>query len=158
MSVNKVILVGNLGRDPETRSFPSGGQVTNATLATSRKWRDKQSGDMRDETEWHNLVFNGRLAEIAAQYLRKGSQIYVEGRIRTRKYQSQDGQDRFFTEIRVEQMQMLGNRQGMGEPHPDAGASFGAPAPRPAPAPAAANPSPAASSDPFGDMDDDIPF
>lgn len=157
MSVNKVILVGNLGRDPEMRSFPNGGQVANVSMATSRKWRDKQSGEMRDETEWHNLVFSGRLAEIAGQYLRKGSQIYVEGRIRTRKYQGQDGQDRFFTEIRVEQMQMLGSREGAGAPHPDDGADFraSAPAARPAPAPAA---SPSSGASPFDDMDDDIPF
>ena len=163
MSVNKVILVGNLGRDPETRSFPSGGQVTNATLATNEKWRDRQSGEMREHTEWHRLVFNGRLAEIAGQYLRKGSQIYVEGKIRTRKWQGQDGQDRYTTEVRVDQMQMLGAREGMGSPYPDDGGGYSAPASRPAPAAApqaarAPAPSSAAADDPFGDMDDDIPF
>lgn len=162
MSVNKVILVGNLGRDPETRSFPSGGQVTNATLATNEKWRDRQSGEMREHTEWHRLVFNGRLAEIAGQYLRKGSQIYVEGKIRTRKWQGQDGQDRYTTEVRVDQMQMLGSREGMGAPYPDDGGGYAAPASRPASAAApqaARAPTPsAAADDPFGDMDDDIPF
>ena len=109
-SVNKVILVGNLGRDPETRTFPSGDQVCNVTLATTDRWKDKQSGEMREATEWHRLVFNGRLAEIAAQYLRKGSQIYVEGQIRTRKYEK-DGQTHYSTDIRVDQMQMLGGKQ-----------------------------------------------
>jgi len=115
-SVNKVILVGNLGRDPETRTFPSGDQVCNVTLATTDKWKDKQSGEMREATEWHRLVFNGRLAEIAAQYLRKGSQIYVEGAIRTRKYTDKDGVEKYATDIRVDQMQMLGSRQGQGAP------------------------------------------
>ncbi len=167
-SVNKVILVGNLGRDPEMRSFPSGDQVANVTLATTDKWKDKQSGEAREHTEWHRLVFNGRLAEIAGQYLRKGSQIYVEGSIRTRKWQDQaTGQDRYSTEIRVDQMQMLGSRQGMGAPSDDGygGAGDGgydaprraAPAPRAAAAPRA--PAPAAKSPTgFGDMDDDIPF
>lgn len=162
-SVNKVILVGNLGKDPEMRTFPSGGQVANVSLATTRKWKDKQTGELRSETEWHRLVFGGRLAEIAAQYLRKGSQIFVEGSIRTRKWQDQSGQDRYSTEIRVDQMQMLGGRQGMGEPSDDDGAygadERSAPAPRTAArgaAPAAASAAPAASE--FGDMDDDIPF
>ena len=92
MAVNKVILVGNLGRDPEVRTFPSGGQVANVTLATTERWKDRQSGEMREHTEWHRLVFNDRLAEIAGQYLRKGSQIYVEGSIRTRKWTDQSGQ------------------------------------------------------------------
>jgi single-strand DNA-binding protein len=167
-SVNKVILVGNLGRDPEMRSFPSGDQVANVTLATTDKWKDKQSGEQREHTEWHRLVFNGRLAEIAGQYLRKGSQIYVEGSIRTRKWQDpQSGQDRFSTEIRVDQMQMLGGRQGMGGPSDDGGGD-GYEAPRraaPAPAmPRAAAPAPRApaaapkASSGFDDMDDDIPF
>lgn len=171
-SVNKVILVGNLGRDPETRTFPSGDQVCNVTLATTDKWKDKASGEMKEATEWHRLVFNGRLAEIAAQYLRKGSQIYVEGQIRTRKYQDKDGVEKYATDIRVDQMQMLGSRQGMGGPSgggggdDDGGYSQGgggggysrppaaaprAPAARPAPAPAK-------SSSGFDDMDDDIPF
>ncbi|WP_208511473.1 single-stranded DNA-binding protein [Variovorax paradoxus] len=178
-SVNKVILVGNLGRDPETRTFPSGDQVCNATLATTDKWKDKQSGEMREATEWHRLVFNGRLAEIAAQYLRKGSQIYVEGQIRTRKYTDKDGVEKYATDIRVDQMQMLGSRQGQGAPagggYDDGGYSQGngggggggggyAPAPARAPAAAPRAPAPAPrqapakSSSGFDDMDDDIPF
>lgn len=172
-SVNKVILVGNLGRDPEMRSFPSGDQIANVTLATTDKWKDKQTGDMREHTEWHRLVFNGRLAEIAGQYLRKGSQIYVEGSIRTRKWtDQQSGQDRYSTEIRVDQMQMLGKREGMGAPAGDddgygnQGAGY---APRQPAAPAEPRPASAAPTTPapiqpavdaggFGDMDDDIPF
>lgn len=162
MSINKVILIGNLGRDPEMRTFPSGDQIANVTLATTEKWRDRQSGEPREHTEWHRLVFNGRLAEIAGQYLRKGSQIYVEGSIRTRKWQGQDGQDRYSTEVRVDQMQMLGSRQsggGSGGGAPDDGWGApqqprqAAPAPRPAPAPAPQAP----AADPFGN-DDDIPF
>lgn len=163
-SVNKVILVGNLGRDPETRTFPSGDQVCNATLATTDRWKDKQSGEMREATEWHRLVFNGRLAEIAAQYLRKGSQIYVEGQIRTRKYNDKDGVEKYATDIRVDQMQMLGSRQGQGAPSGDDDGGYGggggysrpAAAPRQAPAPAPRQ-APAKSSG-FDDMDDDIPF
>ena len=182
-SVNKVILVGNLGRDPEIRTFPSGDQVANVTLATSDRWKDKQSGEMREHTEWHRLVFNGRLAEIVGQYLRKGSQIYVEGSIRTRKWQDQaTGQDRYATEIRVDQMQMLGKREGMGgcgdaygqdEGAYGGGYGGGRAAPRQAApmapraaAPAAAAPAaaapmasqPVADAGGFGDMDDDIPF
>ncbi|MDO5085977.1 MAG: single-stranded DNA-binding protein [Comamonadaceae bacterium] len=165
-SVNKVILVGNLGRDPEMRTFPSGDQVANVTLATTDKWRDKQSGEPREHTEWHRLVFNGRLAEIAGQYLRKGSQVYVEGSIRTRKWtDQQSGQERYATEIRVDQMQMLGSRQGMGSAGDDGG-GYDAPrraAPPPAPRAApAARPAPMAAQPPsasgFDDMDDDIPF
>ena len=114
MAVNKVILVGNLGRDPEVRTFPSGGQVANVTLATTERWKDRQSGEMREHTEWHRLVFNDRLAEIAGQYLRKGSQIYVEGSIRTRKWTDQSGQERSTSEIRVDNMQMLGSRNAAG--------------------------------------------
>ena len=111
-SVNKVILVGNLGRDPEMRTFPSGDQVANVTIATTDKWRDKTSGENREATEWHRVVFNGRLAEIAGQYLRKGSQVYVEGSIRTRKWTDpQSGQDRYATEIRADTLQMLGGRK-----------------------------------------------
>ena len=172
-SVNKVILVGNLGRDPEMRSFPSGDQVANVTLATTDKWKDKQSGEPREHTEWHRLVFNGRLAEIAGQYLRKGSQIYVEGSIRTRKWQDQaTGQDRYATEVRVDQMQMLGSRQGMGGPSDDGGGGYGgggdgggydaprraAPAPRAASAPRAPAPAASRPGSGFDDMDDDIPF
>ena len=113
-SVNKVIIVGNLGRDPEMRTFPSGDQVANVTIATTDKWKDKQSGEMKEATEWHRVTFNGRLAEIAGQYLRKGSQVYVEGSLRTRKWTDQSGVEKYSTEIRADQMQMLGSRQGMG--------------------------------------------
>jgi single-strand DNA-binding protein len=113
-SVNKVIIVGNLGRDPEMRSFPNGDQVANVTVATTDRWKDKQTGEMREATEWHRVVFNGRLAEIAGQYLRKGSQVYVEGSLRTRKWTDQSGVEKYSTEIRADQMQMLGSRQGMG--------------------------------------------
>ncbi|RZA15713.1 MAG: single-stranded DNA-binding protein [Lysobacteraceae bacterium] len=167
-SVNKVILVGNLGRDPEVRTFPSGGQVCNVSIATTEKWRDKSSGETREQTEWHNLVFNDRLAEIAGQYLKKGSQIYVEGQIRSRKYQDKDGVERTAYEVRVRELQLLGGRQGMGGPggNDDGGGYDDAPAPRraPAPAPRAAAPAPAQrqapakSSSGFDDMDDDIPF
>ena len=120
-SVNKVIVVGHLGRDPEMRTFPSGDAVANVTIATTDKWRDKQSGEMREATEWHRVVFNNRLAEIAGQYLRKGSLVYVEGSLRTRKWTDQSGVEKFTTEIRADQMQMLGARQGGG----DTGASMG---------------------------------
>ncbi len=166
-SVNKVIIVGNLGRDPEMRSFPNGDQVANVTVATTDRWKDKQSGEMREATEWHRVVFNGRLAEIAGQYLRKGSQVYVEGSLRTRKWTDQSGVEKYSTEIRADQMQMLGSRQGMGgqgggmdeggsapayAPRAAApAAARQAPAPRPAPAPAPANSG-------FDDMDDDVPF
>ena len=164
-SVNKVIVVGNLGRDPEMRSFPSGDQVANVTIATTDKWKDKQSGEMKEATEWHRVVFNGRLAEIVGQYLRKGSQVYVEGSLRTRKWTDKDGIEKYTTEIRADQMQMLGSRQGMGGPGGDDGGGGGYEAPRqsaPARAPAAAAPrqAPAASraASGFDDLDDDIPF
>lgn len=113
-SVNKVILVGHLGRDPETRTFPSGDQVCNVTLATSEKWKDKQSGEMKEATEWHRLVFNGKLSEIASAFLHKGAQVYIEGQIRTRKY-TQDGVEKYATDIRVDKMQMLGGKPKDGE-------------------------------------------
>ena len=113
-SVNKVTLIGNLGKDPETRYAPSGDAICNITLATTDTWRDKTSGEKREATEWHRVVFFGKLAEIAGQYLRKGSQVYVEGSLRTRKWQDKDGQDRYTTEIRADEMKMLGSRQGMG--------------------------------------------
>ena len=170
-SVNKVIIVGNLGRDPEMRSFPSGDQIANVTIATTDRWKDKQSGEMKEATEWHRVVFNGRLAEIVGQYLRKGSQVYVEGSLRTRSWEK-DGVKQYSTEIRADQMQMLGSRQGMGGPgagHDD-GAGYEAPrqsvapasrAPAPAPAPRQAPapaPAPSRASSGFDDMDDDIPF
>ena len=164
-SVNKVIIVGNLGKDPEMRSFPSGDQVANVTIATTDKWKDKQSGEMKEATEWHRVVFNGRLAEIVGQYLRKGSQVYVEGSLRTRKWTDQSGVEKYTTEIRADQMQMLGSRQGMGGPaagHDEGGheapRQAAAPASRaPAPAPRPA-PAPSKASSGFEDMDDDIPF
>ncbi len=160
-SVNKVIIVGNLGRDPEMRSFPSGDQVANVTIATTAKWKDKQSGEMKEATEWHRVVFNGRLAEIVGQYLRKGSQVYVEGSLRTRKWTDQSGQEKYTTEIRADQMQMLGSRQGMGGPGGDDGGGYEAPRQAAARAPAAAPrqaPAPTKAASGFDDMDDDIPF
>lgn len=132
-SLNKVLLIGNLGRDPESRTFPDGGMVTNAQIATSEKWTDKQTGQQREETEWHNLVFNGRQAEIAAQYLRKGSPVYIEGQLRTRKWQDKNGADRYTTEIRVLHMQMLGSRADGARAQ---GAQYDNSAPRSYPAPA----------------------
>ena len=141
-SVNKVILVGNLGRDPEARAFPSGDKVVTVTLATTDRWRDKNTGENKESTEWHRIVFHQRLAEIAEQYLRKGSQVYIEGALRTRKWTDQaTGQDRYGTEIRADSMQMLGSRQdGQGN---QGGGHYGqyddgygqAPAPARAPAP-----------------------
>jgi single-strand DNA-binding protein len=164
-SVNKVIIVGNLGKDPEMRSFPSGDQVANVTIATTDKWKDKQSGEMKEATEWHRVVFNGRLAEIVGQYLRKGSQVYVEGSLRTRKWTDQSGVEKYTTEIRADQMQMLGSRQGMGGPggsHDEGGGyeprQSAPPARAPAPAPRQAAPAPSKAASGFDDMDDDIPF
>jgi single-strand DNA-binding protein len=146
-SVNKVILVGNLGLDPEMRTFPDGGQIANVAIATTDRWKDQQTGETKEATEWHRVVFNGRLAEIAGQYLRKGSQVYVEGSLRTRKWTDSSGVERYATEIRADSMQMLGSR---------AGTQGGAPAPSTAaPAPAYA---PAPSGSGFDDMDSDIPF
>jgi single-strand DNA-binding protein len=165
-SVNKVIIVGNLGRDPEVRTFPSGGRVANVTIATTDRWKDKQSGEMKEATEWHRVVFNERLADIAGEYLRKGSQVYIEGSIRTRKYTDKDGVEKSVTEIRADTMQMLGKREGMGGPAGDDGGYDSAPRrsapPSRAPAPAAqrsgggGGASKPASG--FDDMDDDIPF
>src|SRR5580765_3879201 len=115
-SVNKVIVVGNLGRDPETRYMPDGAAITNVSVATSFQWTDKASGEKKEETEWHRVVFRGKLAEVAGEYLKKGSQVYVEGRLRTRKWQDKDGQDRYSTDIRADVMQMLGRREGGGAP------------------------------------------
>ncbi|OEC40637.1 single-stranded DNA-binding protein [Pseudomonas sp. 1D4] len=160
--VNKVILVGNVGGDPEVRYMPNGNAVTNITLATSESWKDKQTGQQQERTEWHRVVFFGRLAEIAGEYLRKGSQVYVEGSLRTRKWQGQDGQDRYTTEIVVDingQMQLLGGRPGNDgdsaprAPRPQREPQQSAPREsRPAPQPAA---QPAPDYDSF---DDDIPF
>jgi single-strand DNA-binding protein len=169
-SVNKVIIVGNLGRDPETRYMPSGDAVTNITVATTDRYKDKQSGEMKEATEWHRISFFGKLAEIAGQYLKKGSQVYVEGSLRTRKYTDKDGVEKFATEIRADTMQMLGSRQGMGggsggddggySRESSGGGGYArpaAPAQRPAAAPAA-RPAAAPAPSGFDDMDDDIPF
>jgi single-strand DNA-binding protein len=119
--INKVILVGNLGKDPETRSLPSGEAVTNITVATSDSWKDKQTGEQKEKTEWHNVVFFKRLAEIAGQYLKKGSQVYIEGSLRTRKWQDKEGKDRYTTEIVAQEMQMLGSKPGGGSASYDRG-------------------------------------
>src|SRR2546427_8056080 len=113
-SVNKVIIVGNLGADPETRYTPSGDAVTNIRVATTDRWKDKASGEMKEATEWHRIAFFGRLAEVAGEYLKKGSQVYVEGSLRTRKWQDKEGKERTTTEIVADRMQMLGSRQGAG--------------------------------------------
>jgi single-strand DNA-binding protein len=169
-SVNKVIIVGNLGRDPETRYMPSGDAMTSITVATTDSWKDKATGEKKEQTEWHRISFFGKLAEIAGQYLKKGSQVYIEGSLRTRKYTDKDGVEKYATDIRADTMQMLGSRQGMGggagagggmddggyssapPARQNTGGGGGAggsgggsrPAPRPAPN--------------FSDMDDDIPF
>lgn len=147
--VNKVILIGNLGKDPEVRYMPSGGAVANVTLATSETWKDKQSGENQERTEWHNVVFFNRLAEIAGEYLKKGSKVYVEGSLRTRKWQDKNGQDRYTTEIVAAEMQMLDGRGAGG-----GGGSAGA---RDAGA-GSSSYSKNESAAPAGDFDDDIPF
>jgi single-strand DNA-binding protein len=150
-SVNKVIIVGNLGRDPETRYMPDGGAITNVSVATSFQWTDKASGEKKEETEWHRVVFRAKLAEIAGEYLKKGSQVYVEGRLRTRKWQDKDGQDKYSTEIIADRMQMLGARAGSGEPRGEPQrAEERQPATTPSPAKKPAGK--------FDDMEDDIPF
>ena len=146
-SVNKVIIVGNLGADPETRYTPSGDAVTNIRVATTDRWKDKASGEMKEATEWHRVSFFGRLAEVAGEFLKKGSQVYIEGSLRTRKWQDKDGQDRYSTEVRGDVMQMLGRREGGGEPRAESAAKS------PAAAPAAKKP-----AGKFDDMEDDIPF
>ena len=151
-SVNKVILVGNLGADPETRYQPSGEAITNIRVATTDKWKDKASGEMKEATEWHRISFFGRLAEISGEYLKKGSQVYVEGSLRTRKWQDKEGHDRYSTEIRGDVMQMLGSRAGSGEPR---GAPAGGSASEPATEAKTAAKKPAGK---FDDMADDIPF
>ena len=150
-SLNKVILIGHLGADPETRYTASGDAVCNIRLATTDSWKDKSSGEKREMTEWHRVVFYRKLAEIAGQYLKKGSQVYLEGRIRTRKWTDKEGQDRYTTEIEATEMQMLGSRQGMGAPA-SSGGGYDEPADF-APAPARNKPKPS-----FDDLGDDIPF
>ncbi|MEW5560441.1 single-stranded DNA-binding protein SSB1 [Enterobacter asburiae] len=170
--VNKVILVGNLGQDPEVRYMPSGGAVANITLATSESWRDKATGEMKEQTEWHRVVLFGKLAEVAGEYLRKGSQVYIEGQLRTRKWTDQSGAEKYTTEVVVNvggTMQMLGGRQGGGAPagggqqqgggwgqpqQPQGGNQFSGGAQSRPQQPAA----PAPSNEPPMDFDDDIPF
>ena len=162
-SVNKVIIVGNLGRDPEVRSMPNGDLVANVAVATTESWKDKNTGEKKELTEWHRITFYRKLAEIVEKYLKKGSQVYVEGRLQTRKWTDKDGAERFTTEIIADTMQMLGSRQGMGggsalmdddygssapPARQNSGSASGSSAPR-----QAAKPAPN-----FSDMDDDIPF
>lgn len=165
-SVNKVIIVGNLGRDPEIRYMPSGDAIANIAVATSYKSKDRNTGEQKELTEWHRISFFGRLAEIVGQYLKKGSSVYVEGRLQTRKYTDKDGVEKYATDIIAENMQMLGGRQGMGgDGGMDDGGSGGGsydsapsrPAPRQAPPTPAARPAPKPAPN-FSDMDDDIPF
>lgn len=171
-AVNKVILVGNLGKDPEVRYMPSGGAICNVTIATTRNWKNKDSGEKMEETEWHRVSFFDRLAEVAGEYLKKGRAVYVEGRLKTRKWTDKDGVEKYTTEIIATDMQMLGSREGMG-----GGSTGGAggeeegggggyeprsapqrqSAPRAAPAPRPAT-KPAAAATSFDSMDDDIPF
>lgn len=170
--VNKVILIGNLGADPETRFMPSGGAVTNVRLATSESWKDKQSGQMQERTEWHRVVFFNKLGEIAGEYLKKGSKVYIEGSIRTRKWQGQDGQDRYTTEIVANEMQMLdgrgdggggqgggyasqGNQGGYQNQNDNYGGGNAAPQQNQNPSP---NQNQGGFSGPADDFDDDIPF
>jgi single-strand DNA-binding protein len=152
-SVNKVILIGNLGADPESRYLPSGDAICNIRIATTDTWKDKTTNEKKEATEWHRVAFFGKLAEIAGEYLKKGSQVYIEGRLRTRKWQDKEsGQDRYSTEIVADTMRMLGSRQGGGEPResrePSAAKSTGGDAKAPAKKPAGK----------FDDMEDDIPF
>ena len=154
--INKVILVGNLGRDPEIRYVPNGGAVANLNIATSESWRDKGTGEKQERTEWHRVVFFGKLAEVAGEYLKKGAQIYVEGRLQTRKWQDKSGQDRYTTEIVGNDLQMLGGRGGAGAgdgppmdmPYESSASGSGAPQGQPSPS----------SSGARDDFDDDIPF
>ena len=152
-SVNKVILVGNLGKDPETRYAPSGDAICNITLATTDTWRDKATGEKREATEWHRVAFFGKLAEIAGQYLRKGSQVYIEGSLRTRKWTDKDGVERYTTEIRADTMKMLGSKsdgsdipRNIPPANPSGHSANNPPPPKPA------------SGGGFGDFDSDIPF
>ena len=167
-SVNKVIIVGNLGKDPEVRYMPSGGAICNVNVATTRQWKNKESGEKQEETDWHRIVFFDRLAEIAGEYLKKGRSVYVEGRLRTRKWTDKEGKEQYTTEVVATEMQMLGGREGMG-----GGAGGGeeggggysersapqrpAPASRPAASAPASRPAPKATTG-FDNMDDDIPF
>ena len=165
-SVNKVILIGNCGRDPEVRYMPSGQAVANVSIATSSRRKDRTSGELVEDTQWHRVTFYERLAEIAGEYVKKGRPIYVEGRLKYGKYTDQSGVEKNTVDIIATELQLLGGREGMGGPGEGGGQSYGGSAPAPAPAPRAAAPSaaprqapsqaPAASG--FDDMDDDIPF
>jgi single-strand DNA-binding protein len=161
--LNKVMLIGNLGADPEVRYMPAGGAVVNITLATSMRWKDKQSGERKEATEWHRVVFFNRLAEVVGEYLKKGSQIYVEGRLQTRKWQDQNGQDRYTTEIVASEMHMLGSRSG-GTADFGGDQSYSTQQSRPASQPQQSRPQndPGSSMPPmppnYDDFDDDIPF
>jgi len=158
--INKVILVGNLGRDPEVRYTPNGGAIANLTIATSEQWKDKQTGQNQDRTEWHRVVMFGRLGEIAGEYLKKGSQVYIEGKLQTRKWQDKDGNDRYTTEIVANEMQMLGSSGGRGAASADFNPDYGSSSSS-APAAQAASGGSRSSSGGggnFDDFDDDIPF
>jgi single-strand DNA-binding protein len=159
-SVNKVILVGNLGKDPETRYSPDGGAICTFSIATTSSWKDKNSGEKKEETEWHRIVMYNRLAEIAGEYLKKGRPVYVEGRLKTRKWTDKEGVERYTTEVVGDQMQLLGGREGGGEGG-GAGGGGGYSAPTPAARPGPPAGAPGAAKKPaqsFNDMDDDIPF
>lgn len=160
-SVNKVIIVGNLGRDPETRYMPNGDAVTNVAVATTESWKDKNTGEKKELTEWHRITFYRKLAEIAGQYLKKGSQVYVEGKLQTRKWTDKDGNERYTTEIIADTMQMLGSRQGMGGGAPAMDEDYGSSAPasrQNANSGGGARSAPSRPAPNFSDMDDDIPF
>jgi single-strand DNA-binding protein len=168
-SVNKVIILGNCGRDPEIRYLPSGAAICSVSIATSRQWKDKTSGERQEETEWHRVTFFDRMAEIAGEYLKKGKSVYVEGRLKTRKYTDKDGVEKYATDIVATEMQLLGGREGGGMGDGPDGGDMGERAPRQAPAPRSAPPArsaapapapraPAKSATSFDDMDDDIPF
>ena len=170
-SVNKVIIVGNLGRDPEVRYSPEGAAVCNVSIATTSQWKDRNSGERREETEWHRVVMYNRLAEIAGEYLRKGRSVYIEGRLKTRKWTDKENIERYTTEIVADQMQMLGGREGGGEGGGYGGGNSGGygdreqaqqmprqQAARPAPAPRPAAPAVSSGGANLADMDDDIPF
>ncbi|MGZ5008992.1 MAG: single-stranded DNA-binding protein [Methylobacter sp.] len=160
--LNKVMLIGRLGADPEVRYMPSGGAVTTLSLATSRRWKDRQTGERREETEWHRVVLFNRLAEIAGEYLKKGSQAYIEGHIRTRKWQAQDGQDRYTTEIVADSMNMLDSRSGgtseFGGEHQAAGGYSRPTSPSQPPSPPSSSGSMPPPPPNYDDFDDDIPF
>ncbi len=168
-SVNKVIIIGNLGKDPEVRYLPSGSAICNITVATSRQWKDKTSGDKQEETEWHRITFFDRMAEIAGEYLKKGRPVYVEGRLKTRKYTDKDGVEKYATDIVATELQLLGGREGGGGGGMGGGDDMGemgrepsrAAPQRSAPPARSAAPAPRAAAKPstgFDDMDDDIPF